>query len=104
MKCIYIGKKDFDGCHKMTMHGTCGNYDPYLKVGGCMYRAPRKSRKKSLKNSTDAVKATAEALQKSGFTKEQLKEAMGFSEEYVKEVVKDYKDYKNSTDTTEGNK
>ena len=56
--------------------------------------------KEPLKDISKAAEKTVEALQRRGITKQQIKDAIGFPDDYVKQLVKDYK---KGDKSTEGN-
>ena len=57
--------------------------------------------KEPLKDVSKTAEKTVKALQKIGITKQQIKNALGLPEEYIKQMVKDYQ--KASDKTVEGN-
>ena len=58
--------------------------------------------KETLKNISKAAEKTVEALQRTGITKQQIKDALGLPEDYIKQMVKDCQ--KANDKPTEGNK
>ncbi len=53
--------------------------------------------KKEIKEISKAAGKTVEALQRMGITKQQIKNALGLPEDYIKQMIKDYENVRDKT-------